>query len=212
MKRIDLASWNRQGHYGLFRSLDQPQYSTTVRLDCTGLKAAVHSANIPLALFVTHAISRVANSLPEFRQRLDEAGVVEHELIHPSMTVLGAGDLFAFCPLVYHDDIKRFASDAAPRIELAKLKPGVDVNHAEQDRIFISAIPWFSFTSFTHPIVSHRLDSVPRVAWGKIEDAGGLERVPVNVQVHHALVDGLHLAHFFDGLQAAFKDVKKDGL
>ncbi len=204
MKRIDLASWNRRGHYELFRSLDQPQYSTTVHLDCTGLKMAARSANVPLALFVTHAISRVANSLPEFRQRVDEEGVVEHELIHPSMTVLGVGELFAFCPLMYHDDLRRFATDAAPRVESAKARPGVDVNHAEQNRIFISAIPWFYFSSFTHPIVSHQLDSVPRVAWGKIEAIQDREFMPVNVQVHHALVDGLHLARFFDDLQKAF--------
>jgi chloramphenicol O-acetyltransferase type A len=38
---------------------------------------------------------------------------------------------------------------------------------------------------------------VPRIAWGRFEEREGKLVMPLNVQAHHALIDGVHLAKFF---------------
>ena len=65
------------------------------------------------------------------------------------------------------------------------------------DYLYISATPWISFTSATHPIHMNPVDSVPRLAWGKFyTDGRDRIQLPYSIQVHHALADGLHMGKF----------------
>jgi chloramphenicol O-acetyltransferase type A len=47
----------------------------------------------------------------------------------------------------------------------------------------------------------HPADSVPRFAWGRIFEEHGRMRLPLSVQVNHALMDGLHVGRFFKHVQ-----------
>jgi len=69
--------------------------------------------------------------------------------------------------------------------------------------VYLSCLPWIHFRSMTHPVHTDRPDSVPRIAWGRYRLDGGVATLPVNIQVHHALVDGSHLGAFFEGVQAS---------
>lgn len=40
----------------------------------------------------------------------------------------------------------------------------------------------------------------PRITFGKFTQEGDRVLLPVNLTANHALVDGLHLAAFFDGM------------
>lgn len=44
-------------------------------------------------------------------------------------------------------------------------------------------------------------DCVPRITWGRYRQQGERWAVPVAVQVHHALVDGVHLGRFYAGVE-----------
>ena len=48
-----------------------------------------------------------------------------------------------------------------------------------------------------HPIHHDPPDSVPRIAWGKYFEEHGSMKLPLNVQAHHALLDGVHLGKYF---------------
>ncbi|HNW93561.1 MAG TPA: CatA-like O-acetyltransferase [bacterium] len=63
--------------------------------------------------------------------------------------------------------------------------------------MFITCLPWVAFTSFVLPVATRQPDSVPRIAWGKFIESGGKVTLPVAVQVHHAVVDGLHVGQFY---------------
>jgi chloramphenicol O-acetyltransferase type A len=65
----------------------------------------------------------------------------------------------------------------------------------------MTAIPWVSFTSFMHPLDLSPVDSVPRFAWGKFFADGELLKMPLSVQAHHALMDGLHVGRFYEIVQ-----------
>ena len=43
---------------------------------------------------------------------------------------------------------------------------------------------------------------MPRLSWGKYREDGGRIVLPYSVQVHHAFVDGIHIARFKDALEA----------
>jgi chloramphenicol O-acetyltransferase type A len=46
---------------------------------------------------------------------------------------------------------------------------------------------------------------VPKIAFGRIEPEGdgGKQWMPLSLEVHHALVDGLHVGRYVQALEAA---------
>jgi len=67
--------------------------------------------------------------------------------------------------------------------------------------LFMTSIPWVSFTGFMHPVKLSPADSVPRFAWGKFRGEGQKTVMPLSVQGHHALMDGLHAGLFYEEFQ-----------
>ena len=59
------------------------------------------------------------------------------------------------------------------------------------------------FSSISHARSFSYPDSCPKIAFGKMEERDGRRSMPVSVHVHHALMDGFHLAQFFERLQEA---------
>jgi len=58
------------------------------------------------------------------------------------------------------------------------------------------------FKTFTHPMQMHPGDSIPRFAWGKIYKQDQRLMMPLSVQGHHALMDGVHMGRFYEKIQA----------
>jgi chloramphenicol O-acetyltransferase type A len=52
-----------------------------------------------------------------------------------------------------------------------------------------------------HPIHLHPVDSVPRYAWGKFFEDGKNLKMPLSVQGHHALMDGIHMGRYYAEVQ-----------
>jgi len=154
---------------------------------------------------IVYVISRAANVIPEFRYRIRAAEVVEHEIVHPSITILIDKDLFSFCTMEYFEDFSLFAPRAAERIAYVKEHPTLENDPGQDNLLYMTALPWVSFTSFTHPMQLHPADSVPRFAWGKLFEEGGFLKLPLSVQGHHALMDGIHMARYYEIVQAYFQ-------
>ena len=64
---------------------------------------------------------------------------------------------------------------------------------------FVSCVPWISYTSMVQP-VPVPADSNPRITWGKYFQQGEQTVMPVTLLAHHALVDGIHIARFYEAL------------
>ncbi|HET6645746.1 MAG TPA: CatA-like O-acetyltransferase, partial [Pyrinomonadaceae bacterium] len=62
--------------------------------------------------------------------------------------------------------------------------------------IHFSVLPWLSFTSFAHARNKGRAESVPKIAFGKFTREDDRMLLPISVEVHHALMDGLHVGKF----------------
>jgi chloramphenicol O-acetyltransferase type A len=170
-------------------------------VDLTAFYPVVKQRSIPFTVAIVYVITRAANAIPEFRQRMRPGIVVEHEIVHPSVTILADADLFSFCTFDYMEDFPAFAARAAERIAYVKAHPAVKNEPGQDDLLYMTAIPWVSFTSFMHPMHLHPADSVPRFAWGKFFEDGTLLKMPLSVQGHHALMDGIHMGRFYAEVQ-----------
>jgi len=198
---IDLDRWPRREHYEFFRGYGLPFFSITTAIDVTSLRDTLKERAPSFTIGLVYVLARAANAVPQFRQRIREDNPVEHETVHPGMTILCEGDVFRFSILRYIDDFKRFATEAAQEMENARTSESLvpESLREEPDRddlLYFSALPWFSFSGMVHPLPLNPLDSVPRFAWGRFEERDNRLVMPLNVQAHHALIDGIHVAKF----------------
>ena len=72
--------------------------------------------------------------------------------------------------------------------------------------IHFTTLPWIAFSSFSHARNWGREDSVPKVSFGRIEADGARLWLPFSVEVHHALMDGLHLGRYIQGMETVLLD------
>jgi len=200
MRQIDMDSWPRRDHYEYFRVYDQPHFSMCANLDVTEFRAYVKTHGISFTIGLVYLLARTANAIPEFRCRLRETGVIEHEIVHPGYTLLIDEERFSFCTVPYRASFSEFAAGATEQIAHVKANPTLDDPELD-NLLYMSAIPWVSFTSFSHPMHYHPGDSVPRFAWGKIFAQGDRQLMPLDVQGHHALMDGIHMGKYYATVQ-----------
>ena len=205
MQLIDMETWSRREHYKLFDSFDHPHFGMCANVDLTLFYPAITQNHYAFTVAFVYVISRVANEIPEFRYRIKDGKVVEHEMVHPSVTLMTSDDLFSFCMLEYMNDFSEFATNATEKIAYMKQHPTLQDPPGYDNLLYMTAIPWVSFTSFMHPMQLHPADSVPRFAWGKYFDENKLLKIPLGVQAHHALMDGVHMGKFYMKIQDYFK-------
>ncbi len=181
----------------MFRDWDYPHFNMCANVELTALKSLVKERQISVTIAIVYVLSRAANEIPEFRLRIREDEVVEHAVVHPATTILVNNDQFSFCDIEYIEEFSLFSIGAAKQIASIKENPFVKDERERDNRLYMTAIPWVSFTSFMHPMNLSPADSVPRFAWGKFFSDGTGLKMPLSVQGHHALMDGLHVGRYF---------------
>ena len=209
MHTIDKTTWPRRRHFELFRAMDFPYSSLCANVDVSRLRRRAKERGLSFTVSLVHALSTAANALPEFRQRIRGDDVVEHAVVHPSLTVLAEGDLFGFCLIPYAKDLAAFAAAAERAIARAKVSPTLEDEPGRDDLLYLTGVPWVSFTALGHPMHLSTGDSIPRIAWGRFFPQGGRLLMPLSVQVHHALVDGVHLGRFYERAQEELDQLER---
>ncbi len=204
MKTIDMQTHPRREHFNVFSTFDQPHFNICANVDLSTFLPYIKQRSYSFTIALVYVITRASNEIPEFRQRIREGKVIEHEIVHPSGTILVDEDIFSFCTFDYCEDFSEFAPRAAEMIAYVKEHLTLNDEPGRDDLLYMTAIPWISFTSFMHPLHMSPADSVPRFAWGKIFEDGERLRMPLSVQGHHALMDGLHVARYYEKVQDYF--------
>ena len=200
---IDLRTWKRRDHYVWFRKYERPFFSVTVQVDVTAAWKRSRGRGAP-SFFLTSLFSmlRAANDVEAFRLRLRPRGVWRHDRVAVGPTIPRADDTFGFVRLEPAGTLNAFAACAQPAIARAAAQTGLkSPKNSRDDIVFHSVLPWLRFTSFTNALPGGH-DSIPRIVFGRSGREAARMTMPVAVEVHHALVDGLDVARFFDRFAA----------
>ena len=202
MRRIDIENWPRREHFELYRTYHQPHVNVCAPVDVPALWGAVRERGAPLNTALVHLLACVANEIPEFRRRVRDDGVVEHDVVHPASTVMADDEVFTFAFFEFSEHFETFARHVDDVTAQARKDPSLSDPPGRDDLLFMTAIPWVAFTSFSHAIPAVPEDSIPRLAWGRVWQEGDLRRMPLSVQAHHAVVDGIHMGKYFTEVEA----------
>lgn len=203
-KYLDLDTWPRRDLFEFFRGYQNPYFNICTQLDVTRLMGLLRDRpGVSVSLAYHYFALRIANAIEPFHYRLEgDDRVVIHEVINGGTTVLLPNETFTYAYFDYHEDFDQFVTEAGEAIERVRaegsLKPTM-----RYDLIYFTTLPWVSFTSFAHARTPGRGESIPRIAFGKFQRDGELIHLPISVEVHHALMDGLHVGRFFMSLEEA---------
>lgn len=193
---IDQSNWPRREQFELFKTFGSPYFSITADIDITAYRKALPKGG-RFTIGVVYALAVAANAVSEFRQRIRGDDVIEFATVHPSIIVLNEEEAFRFCAFPFAKSYAEFAYDAPGRMAQAKVASSMFDYQDQDDFLFLTGLPWISFTGVMHAAPTQAPDSVPRIAWGKYREVEGRIMMPLNVQVHHALVDGIHVGRFY---------------
>ncbi|MDH3493235.1 MAG: chloramphenicol acetyltransferase [Acidobacteriota bacterium] len=200
-KPVDLENWNRKSTFEFFREFEDPFFNVTVPLDVTALLELCRSRDISFAAACLYFSQESANRIREFRIRLMDGQLVEFERVEATQTIIQDDETFSFCYLPWRPDLVSFSQSAREAVTEYKKKRTFDVETGRVDLIYYSVLPWLAFTSFKHATRYDPLQTVPRIAFGKYTKSGGRYTIPISVEVHHAMMDGIHVGKYVDLLQ-----------
>jgi len=200
---IDLERWKRREHFDLYRGLAHPFWSVTVDVDVTAAWNLCGRERSSFFLATAFAALRAVNDTEALRLRLRPAGVWRHDEVALSTTVLRADETFAFAVLRPCPSFAAFQITGREVLTRAQQSPSMGTPPPDvDDLIFHSSLPWLRFSSFTNALRGGD-DCIPRIVFGRACREGAAWKMPVGVEVHHALVDGLDVARFFERFDAA---------
>lgn len=120
MKFIDIENWKRKNHYNYFKQLDYPHFNICGNLDITNFCRYIKKNELPFFASVLYASTKTANDIREFRFRIKEDRLIEHEIVSPSFTVMTKEEVFSFCTVNFIDSYNDFKSNALKEIEKTK--------------------------------------------------------------------------------------------
>ncbi len=202
MKFLDIDTWKRKEQFYFFKDYDLPFFNICADVDVKNLLDYCKNNNLSYFISSLFLSIKTANEIEEFRYRFKDEEVVIFDNIDCGSTVLNEDETFSFCYFKYFDDFKLFNNNALEVLEKNKNSDGKLHPHADRiDMIHYSVLPWIKFTSFKHARKLDKNDSIPKIVMGKYEKSGEDINMPLSVEVHHSLMDGLHVGKYFELFQ-----------
>ena len=197
---FDVENWKRKEAYFYFKDFRNPFAHLGADVDITELYAYVKKKGYSLNLANTYIAARLCNEIENYRLRIENDKLYLYDVVHAAQTVGYEDGTYTNINMEMKPTLEKFnASERAHIVEHKKVhkhESGPDAG----EFIFMTTVPWVSFTSFQQPN-NGTASSNPKVAFGKVKDVGGRKLLPLCVEGHHSLMDGYHLGLFVNGFE-----------
>ena len=210
MKIIDVETWDRKVPYENFINYTNPVFSLAAPVDVTKLYAYGKSGGTSFFANFLYVVTRSINETEPMRIRIRDDKPVLFDKINASFIVMNDIGVISTCRVGYDKSYKKFYRGVMAGIESTrKSRQQVFDDPDKNDLIYVSAIKWLDFTSFSNPydFKDQARSSIPRVTWGKIKEADNKKFVTLDIAAHHALVDGYPVALVFDKISKYIDDM-----
>jgi chloramphenicol O-acetyltransferase type A len=204
---IDLDTWKRREHFSIYTRLANPFWSICADVDVTSLWEHCHQSNeLSFSTAAIYLALVAVNETEPFRLRIRENRVWMHDRVDVSTTVLRADDTFAFAIFPMVENFSEFHTRARTEAHIARTSDTLGAAVPGQDNlIYHSTLPWIRFTAVSNPTGGGQ-DCIPRLVFGRCSQHDGRWQMPVAVEVHHGLVDGLDVARFYERFERSLEN------
>ena len=175
-------------------------YSMTVKLDIT----RIIETNKKLYPSMLYCIATIVNRHPEFRTAFNDKGElgIYSEMI-PSYTVFHKDtETFSNLWTDYNPDFEVFfRSYEKDMLQFGNQKGMIGKPDVPPNVFTVSMIPWSSFEEFNLNLQKGYNYLIPIFTIGRYSQENGKIKIPLAIQVHHAVCDGFHACRFVNELQ-----------
>lgn len=200
-KLLDLTTWERKDQYQFFKQFDEPFFGVTVQVDVTKAYQYAKEQQVSFFLYYLYHSMIAVNEVESFRYRINGEEVWIFDEIHASPTINRPNGTFGFAYFDYTTDFQQFLVQAQAEINKVQNSTGLIPALSGENVIHYSSVPWINFTGISHARAYSFPDSCPKISFGKMTEDGGRLMMPMSVHVHHALMDGFHVAQYIDRFQ-----------
>ncbi|WP_462169666.1 CatA-like O-acetyltransferase [Pseudoalteromonas xiamenensis] len=210
LTEIDLNSWSRKEHFNFFNEFAQPYFNVCVSLNMKPLYQYCKSHSISFSSAYVHALGQAINDYEPMRIRIKDNKPVICETVEQSIVTLADDETFRFVTLSTEMTLEDF--DKMLKIQKsvvhneALFSERVTTNEKRLDVSHVSILPWLNFSAFSHATNFGKSTGIPKCVFGRYNAETGL--TPLSIDVHHALMDGLHVANFVDKLQKKLDEIR----
>jgi len=203
MKKIDVANWKRKEHFEFFSKMKSPTFGIVTEVNCD--QCFINSKEKGESFFANylHKSMIAVNAVEELKYRIIDDEIIAFEKINAGITVGRDDETFGFGFINFTCDFETFKSELESEILAVKNSSGLRINNEDlkKDLIRHSTLPWHSFSGILHPTNLDQKESVPKITFGKFTVREGKKMLPVSIEAHHGLVDGIHLAKYLHEFQ-----------
>ncbi|AZQ63667.1 hypothetical protein EI427_15975 [Flammeovirga pectinis] len=202
MKELTLDKWKRKEQFHYFNSFENPNFSVTANICIDGLIQFKKEHTASLHLLYHYFMLKAMNEVEEFKIRIIDEKIYAFDTVYGGTTILKEDETFSFVYLDWFQDFEVFSKVGKAAIQ--KIIDGEPFEYKENDYpiIHCTTVPWIQFTSVQNPNRGKKLDNgIPSVAFGKIFKQENKTMLPISVQAHHALLDGIHMGKFFTKME-----------
>ncbi|MEG1641823.1 MAG: type A chloramphenicol O-acetyltransferase [Synergistaceae bacterium] len=209
---IDIETWERKEYYEHYMNNVRCTYSLTAEIDITDAYVKSKIENKKIYPMFIYAITKCVNEKIEFRYSFDKNGNLGYfDKIDPSYTIMRKDNPEQFCSIWTEYDenfeifYKRYEEDCDKYANAGKMNPK---ETERENYFFISALPEISFTGFNLNIYADGRFLLPIFTIGKYYKTEKRIKLPISIQVHHAVCDGFHVSKLIKEIESKIAEIK----
>ncbi|RJX75253.1 chloramphenicol acetyltransferase [Vibrio sinensis] len=205
---LNTNTWSRAEHFKFYQGFSHPWFNICSNIDVTALYQYCKQHNHRFFHAYLYLTQQALNQSQTMAYRLVDNQIRVYSPICVSIAILAQDDTVRFCDLDYCVPFSCFNDMAQETQQRIKATPFILEKfigqEMKQNTIHLTVLPWVDFTSMTHARDTQFPDSVPKMAFGKLTQEDDRWRMPMSIEVHHGLMDGLHVGQFIQTLQSLF--------
>ena len=191
-------------HCFIFRNSIEPAFCVTFEANITNFKRKIKEQGLSFTMAMVYAVCKCANEIEAFRYRFLDGQVVLFDKIDTAFTYLNnETELFKVVTVPFVGNLKEYCESA---LKTAQEQKEYFTGPLGNDVFQCSPMPWVTYTHISHTNSGKKDQATPLFDWGKYYEKNGEILIPVSVQAHHSVVDGLHIGQFVDKLQNFFDE------
>jgi len=202
MKRFDVKNWNRKRQFEFFKDYEDPYFNITANLEVSELYNYCKQHNLSFSLACIYISLKAINEITEFKLRFKDGEVYILDKVHIGSTILNDENIFSFCYFQDQSSIFEFDKSGKNAVESHKKGTKFEPKETVINVVHCTTLPWVSFTGFKHARNGDEgTKGIPKIVFGKLFNENETKKIPFSVEVHHALMDGYHVALLFKKMQ-----------
>lgn len=200
----EIINFERLDLFWQYHNRDNPFIIVTTKIDITKIYQKCKNYYPALAYFITLAVNKIDN----FKYRYIKEKFYKYDILNPSFTDIKPNKEIGFfrCDIDLEENYNCFLS----RYKATKEKfiiNGENIIGLEENEVWFSCLPWFSFTSLIPPFDKNI--TIPQFIWDKFEIIDNKCYTNLLIMAHHGFVDGYHISLFLNELNDIINNIDR---